>query len=44
LEMPTVLSALLHSGHRIEAVPLTGPWFDIGTPENLVAARAAFAG
>ena len=41
-EMPAVLAALLESGHRVEAVPLGGPWFDIGTPESLASARAAF--
>ena len=42
LEIPDVLSALLRAGHRLEAVPLNGPWFDIGTPESLAAAQAAF--
>ena len=44
LEMPDVLSALLEAGHRLEAVPLEGPWFDIGTPESLRSARAEFSG
>jgi len=44
LEMPDVLTAMAEAGHRLEAVPLDGPWFDIGTPASLAAARATFGG
>ncbi len=41
-ELPQAVAALVASGARVVAVPIQGPWFDIGTPENLEAARAAF--
>ncbi len=41
-ELTGAIDALVRSGQRIRAVPVEGPWFDIGTPESLEAARAAF--
>ncbi len=42
-ELPQALTAMVAAGARVVAVPIEGPWFDIGTPESLDAARAAFA-
>ena len=42
-ELPQALAGLVAQGIDVRAVPVEGPWFDIGTPENLAAARAAFA-
>jgi NDP-sugar pyrophosphorylase family protein len=41
-ELPRAVASLVASGARVVAAPIEGPWFDIGTPENLEAARAAF--
>lgn len=43
-ELTGAIEALVQHGQRIRAVPVTGPWFDIGTPASLEAARAAFGG
>lgn len=40
--LPTAIGSWLASGARVRAVPVDGPWFDIGTPQSLEAARAAF--
>jgi dTDP-glucose pyrophosphorylase len=40
--LPTAIGAWLRSGARVRAVAIEGPWFDIGTPESLEAARSAF--
>ena len=42
-ELPQAVAGLVAHGLDVRAVPVEGPWFDIGTPENLTAARAAFA-
>ena len=42
-ELPQAVAGLVALGLDVRAVPVEGPWFDIGTPENLAAARAAFA-
>jgi dTDP-glucose pyrophosphorylase len=41
-ELPAAIDAIVQAGQRIRAIPVNGPWFDIGTPEALEAARAAF--
>lgn len=41
-ELPEAIDVLVRGGQRIRAVPVEGPWFDIGTPESLEAARATF--
>jgi dTDP-glucose pyrophosphorylase len=42
-ELPQAISALIDSGANVAACPVEGPWFDIGTPEQLEAARREFA-
>ncbi len=39
LELPDAIRSLIESGGKVLAVPVIGPWFDVGTPESLVAAR-----
>ena len=41
-ELSQAITALVDSGARVTAVPVEGPWFDIGTPEDLEAARASY--
>ena len=43
-ELPQAIAALVESGARVAAVPVEGDWFDIGTPEDLERARAAWKG
>jgi NDP-sugar pyrophosphorylase family protein len=40
--LPQAIAALVEGGAVLRAVPIDGPWFDIGTPESLEAARSAF--
>lgn len=42
-ELPQATAALVASGATVRAVPVIGPWFDVGTPEDLERARAEFA-
>jgi glucose-1-phosphate thymidylyltransferase len=42
LELPDAISSLIAEGELLEALPLTGRWFDIGTASSLEAAREAF--
>lgn len=41
-ELPQAIAAMVAAGAEVRAVPVVGPWFDIGTPGDLAAARAAF--
>ncbi len=41
-ELPEAIAGLVAAGAVVRAVAVEGPWFDIGTPEELEAARAAF--
>lgn len=40
-ELPQAIASLVASGVHLRAVPVVGAWFDIGTPSDLEAARAA---
>ncbi|MBI2767071.1 MAG: nucleotidyltransferase family protein [Chloroflexi bacterium] len=42
-ELPRAIAALIAGGANIVAIPVEGPWFDIGTPEDLAAARMAYS-
>jgi UDP-N-acetylglucosamine diphosphorylase / glucose-1-phosphate thymidylyltransferase / UDP-N-acetylgalactosamine diphosphorylase / glucosamine-1-phosphate N-acetyltransferase / galactosamine-1-phosphate N-acetyltransferase len=41
-ELPQAVAALVDSGVHVRAVPVEGPWFDVGTPEELDRAREVF--
>ena len=41
-ELPQALAAWVASGADVRAVPVEGPWFDVGTPEALEAARVGW--
>jgi len=43
-ELPRAIAAMVDSGTEVRAVPVEGPWFDVGTPQALESARAAYAG
>ncbi len=42
-ELPRAIAAMVDSGIELRAVPVEGPWFDVGTQEDLESARAAYA-
>lgn len=41
-ELPQAIASAIAQGIPTLAVPVIGPWFDVGTPESLKAARAHF--
>ena len=41
-ELPQAIAAAIAAGVTTKAVPIAGPWFDVGTVESLRAARANF--
>ena len=41
-ELPQAIAAYVASGANLRAVPIEGPWFDVGTAANLDAARRHF--
>jgi len=41
-ELPQAIEAYIAAGNALQGVPIEGPWFDIGTPESLEAARRWF--
>ena len=41
-ELPQAIASLVERGLEVRAVPVVGPWFDIGTVDGLAAANAAF--
>lgn len=43
LELPAAIDLLVHEGARLRAVPVDGPWWDIGTPDALAHARQTFS-
>ena len=42
IEFPDALRSMIDDGAKVLAVPVRGPWFDIGTPEALAAARTHY--
>lgn len=41
-ELPQAIAALAAGGAEVRAVPVLGPWFDVGTVEDLERARREF--
>ncbi|MFN7974246.1 MAG: sugar phosphate nucleotidyltransferase [Acidobacteriota bacterium] len=41
-ELASAIEAYVASGAVVRAMPVLGSWFDVGTPEDLARARAAF--
>lgn len=42
LELPAAIAAMIEDGLRVEAAPVRGFWSDIGTPDDLAAARSFY--
>jgi dTDP-glucose pyrophosphorylase len=42
-ELPQAIAAMVRDGRRVRAVPVRGPWSDVGTPDDLAAAQVMFA-
>ena len=40
LELADAIATLLAGGGDVRALPIEGPWFDVGTPESLAEAEA----
>lgn len=43
-ELPEAVAALVADGAALRTVPIEGPWFDIGTPDDLTRARREWEG
>ena len=44
LPVGPVITEMIRRGCTVYARPMRGPWADVGTPEDLAAAQALFAG
>lgn len=42
-ELPQAIAQMVRDGRDVRALPVRGPWSDVGTPEDLAAAQAVFA-
>jgi len=42
-ELPQAIAAMVCDGCRVRAMPVRGPWSDVGTPDDLAAAQVLFA-
>lgn len=42
-ELPQAVTQMVRDGREVRAVPVDGPWSDVGTPEDLAAAQTLFA-
>ena len=42
-ELPQAVAQMVRDGREVRALPVRGPWSDVGTPEDLAAAQTLFA-
>lgn len=42
-ELPQAITRMIDEGRSVRAVPVSGPWSDVGTPDDLAAAQSLFA-
>ncbi len=42
-ELPQAVAEMVRDGCAVRALPVRGPWSDVGTPEDLAAAQTLFA-
>lgn len=42
-ELPQAVAQMVRDGRAVRAVPVRGPWSDVGTPDDLAAAQTLFA-
>jgi dTDP-glucose pyrophosphorylase len=42
-ELPQAVTQMVREGREVRAVPVHGPWSDVGTPDDLAAAQTVFA-